>query len=39
MNIRIGTEEDKRDIIGKYPHTKQVLGEEDIWSLQKKMRI
>lgn len=27
MNIRIGTEEDKRDIINKYPHTKQVLGE------------
>ncbi len=28
MNIRIGTEEDKRDIIGKYPHTKQVLGKD-----------
>ena len=28
MNIRIGTEEDKRDIIGKYPHAKQVLGED-----------
>ncbi|MBQ8546763.1 MAG: GNAT family N-acetyltransferase [Clostridia bacterium] len=27
MNIRIGTEEDKRTIIGKYPHTRQVLGE------------
>lgn len=28
MNIRIGTEEDKRDIINKYPHTKQALGED-----------
>lgn len=28
MNIRIGTEEDKRVIIGKYPHTRQVLGED-----------
>ena len=28
MNIRIGTEEDKRDILGKYPHTKEVLGED-----------
>ena len=28
MYIRIGTEEDKRDIIGKYPHTKQVLGKD-----------
>ena len=28
MNIRIGTEEDKRDIISKYPHTKQVLGKD-----------
>lgn len=27
MNIRIGTKEDKCAIIGKYPHTRQVLGE------------
>ncbi|MBQ3018602.1 MAG: GNAT family N-acetyltransferase [Clostridia bacterium] len=27
MNIRIGTKEDKSAIIGKYPHTRQVLGE------------
>lgn len=27
MYIRIGTEEDKIAIINKYPHTKQVLGE------------
>ena len=28
MNIRIGTENDKKAIIDKYPHTKQVLGKD-----------
>ena len=28
MNIRIGVEKDKSAIISKYPHTRQVLGED-----------
>lgn len=35
MNIIIGTEKDKNDILEKYPYTKQVLGNDGILIVSK----